>query len=249
LEVHGDGHLRNFVHIKDVQAVIQKVCLSDLSGAVDVRPPTSEKISLPASIIAELGGVRMVNPPGPSASSAPAQSAMWTLPAQDPVGLGLVAGWTPLQDGLRDVFKCEKAARDTAAQNPTTLPPTVDGDRGRMVELFGPGTQRVYEIVVEPGYVRGNHCHKEQHEEFYVSEGRCVFELQPGLPDYLPAALSMTEMSHARREKLNVKPTFMHTLWNPSPLHPALVIVSSTQKYIPNSTPDCYWPQNDVKAS
>jgi len=249
LEVHGDGHLRNFVHIQDVQAVIRQAVVTGLSGAVDVRPTSSDTISLPASIIAGLAGVKVVNPPGASSCSEPASSAIWTLPAQDPLAMGLIAAWTPLQDGLREAFKCEQALRTTAEQNPTAEPPTVDGDRGRMVELFGPGTQRVYEIVVEPGFVRGNHCHKIQYEEFYVSEGRCMFELQPGLPEYLPQALALTEMSSARREKLNCKPTYMHTLWNPSPLTPALVIVSSTHKYIPNSTPDCYWPQNDVKSS
>jgi len=245
LEVHGDRHMRNFVDIHDVQAVVAKVALTpQVPLAVDVHARSSTSITVPAGIIAKLSGVQMIVPEADHGSSQPAGQAPWTIPGQDAVACGLIAGWTPLEEGLTRAFHNEKAARETRVKNNVVAMPVVDGVRGRMVEMFGPETQRVYEIVVEPGYVRGNHCHKEQHEEFYVSEGRVVFELQPGLPEYLPQALAVQALSSGQREKIQIKPTYMHTLWNPSPLHPALVLVSSTQRYIPNCSPDTFWPQN-----
>ena len=188
----------------------------------------------------------MVVPDGEHGRSEPQQSATWATEARDAVEAGLLSQYTPLAEGLERVFRAETAAREVREANGLIELNQCPGARGRMVELFGPGTQRVYEIVVEPGYVRGNHCHEEQTEEFYVSEGDCIFEFQPGIPEYNPEALVIRHLTHERREKVKTAPSYMHTLWNPSPITPALCIVSSTQKYIPNSTPDCFWPQNDI---
>ena len=253
LVVHGDGHLRNFIYIKDLQAVVQRVCLGEdffweeeHPAAIDIGQPMTS-ITVPAGIISELGGVEMIVPEGEHSSTAPQTSATWTRKAKDAVEAGLISGYTTLKEGLERVFHAEKAAREVREANSVIELNTFPGARGRMVELFGPGTQRVYEIVVEPGFTRGNHCHQEQVEEFYVSEGNCMFEFQPGRPSYMPEALVIQHMTHERREKIMCARTYMHTLWNPSPIYPALCMVSSTQPYIPNSTPDCYWPQNDVK--
>jgi len=249
LVVHGDQHLRNFIYIKDLQHVVQKVCLGPEAPptAIDIGQPAAA-ITVPAGVIAKLGGVQLQVPDGDHGRSEPQQSATWVVAAQDAVSCGMLSQYTSLESGLERVFAAEKEARIVRGANPVIELNQFPGERGRMVELFGPGTQRVYEIVVEPGYTRGNHCHQEQVEEFYVSEGDCIFEFQPGLPKYDPEALVIQHMTHERREKVKAAPSYMHTLWNPSPIHPALCVVSSTQKYIPNSSPDCFWPQNDIKS-
>jgi nucleoside-diphosphate-sugar epimerase len=38
LIVHGDGHLRNFVYIKDLQAVVRSVCLAEETLSPTSRP-------------------------------------------------------------------------------------------------------------------------------------------------------------------------------------------------------------------
>ena len=183
---------------------------------------------------------------GAHSESVPGKTADWTESAKNAVECGLLERYTSLSDGLKAVFDSEKENLITQELNSKVDLPVVPGARGRMVEMFGPETRRVYEIVLEPGFVRGNHCHKEQHETFYISEGYVAFEFQPGMPKYLPEAQYVTYLSSEKREKIKCEPTYMHTLWNPSPLHSALCIVSSTQAYVPNCSPDTYWPQNDV---
>jgi len=252
LVVHGDGHRRNFIYIEDLKTVVRTVCTRPrredaCAWAIDVRPLQSDSITMPASIIAKLCEVELTVPEGSQGESEPALTSTWTLKAQNALQNGILTKLTTLEQGLKATIAHEKAARETMERHKLVSLPTVDGDRGRMVELFGPGSQRMYEIVVEPGYVRGNHYHQEQYEEFYVSEGACVFELQPGAPEYMPEAMAVHHLDTHKRQKLQVPPLFQHTVWNPSPLHPALVLVSSTQKYIPNCSPDTYWPQNSKK--
>jgi len=236
------------VNIKDVQEVVQQVCLAEADGmdSLQIYDITGEShsITVPAGIIAEELGVKMIIPEGEHSASKPATAAKWAAKARSVVECGMLQQYTPLKDGLIAVISHEQTARAVYAKNVVLDLPVVDGVRGRMVELFGPETQRMYEIVVEPGFVRGGHYHFVQNEEFYVSEGTVQFELQQGSPDFVPEGFAVHHMSSAKRCKLHVAPLYNHTLWNPSPVRPALVICSSTHKYIPNCSPDTYWPHS-----
>lgn len=103
--------------------------------------------------------------------------------------------------------------------------------RGSMVEISNMISHRVYMITVLPGSVRGNHFHHEQTEEFTVVDGQITVLLRSCTASCI-AILYLVE-----QQRLTVRPGYIHTFINTG-RDACRIIVSSTQRFIPNEAPD-----------
>lgn len=154
----------------------------------------------------------------------------------DAVSAGLIGHWSEIN--AAQLVAASRLAGQVVSAHPLKQLHTVDGPRGRMAELFDNQPARVYEIVIEPGWVRGGHYHKEQTEEFYTSSGDVSFEMSSPEDQTIKV---YQKLSAEPRKSIRVPPGYIHTVWNPSPSVPAVMIISSTQAYLPNSVPDTYY--------
>ena len=143
-----------------------KKMLSSLIAKCEAQPQRAVydmRASLPAitanraaQLIAQAGG--QAGATNVTAAAATAKSAG----ALDLCTAGIVSNWTGAEQLISDLVLHSKEARRVLQAHTCRKPPTVTGPRGGMVELFGTGIARVYEITVAPGYVRGGHYHKIQ---------------------------------------------------------------------------------------
>lgn len=105
--------------------------------------------------------------------------------------------------------------------------------KGDMVEISSLEARRLYKISISKNSVRGNHFHYKQIEEFYINNGKVIFLL---------AFNNNTEIIHYlignKNDVITIKPGIIHTVCNDFKNNIPEIIISSTQKYIPNQTPD-----------
>jgi oxalate decarboxylase/phosphoglucose isomerase-like protein (cupin superfamily) len=106
-------------------------------------------------------------------------------------------------------------------------------DKGKMTEISSLESGRLYKISIAPGKVRGNHYHYVQTEDFYVNRGTVVFFLAHRDNPKIAKQLILQE-----NDFIQIPPYYIHTLVSPHKEMEAEVIITSTQPYIPNATPD-----------
>ena len=108
--------------------------------------------------------------------------------------------------------------------------------RGDMVEISDLQSSRLYKITITEGSVRGNHYHSEQIEEFYTNSGKVVYAFaDKDHPNIVYIYYSQSN------DSIKIYPNIIHTLSNDYANNTSEIFVTSTQKFVPNSTPDtCY---------
>ena len=105
--------------------------------------------------------------------------------------------------------------------------------RGSMVEISNLESKRLYKITVNEGEVRGNHYHYHQTEDFFVNSGQVVFMLAP-----MENADVIMVQYHSKNDFVRIYPTIIHTVVNDFQENISEIIISSTQEYIANASPD-----------
>lgn len=105
--------------------------------------------------------------------------------------------------------------------------------RGDMVEISNLVSKRVYKITLTQNAIRGNHYHYEQTEEFYTSKGIVTYLLAYSQE---PSVIYM--FKSCENNVVRIKPLIIHTLTNDYLNNIPEIIVTSSQEYITNSTPD-----------
>lgn len=105
--------------------------------------------------------------------------------------------------------------------------------RGNMVEISNLNGARLYKITITQNSVRGNHYHLKQTEDFFVNSGKVVFILAfSEHPDIICNFIS------CENELIRIYPGIIHTVSNDFIYNISEIIISSTQKFIPNDSPD-----------
>lgn len=92
---------------------------------------------------------------------------------------------------------------------------------------------RVYIFNLPDNKIRGSHFHKEQTEFMSIVKGECLIELKP------VKELESKIFELRKGDILKIEPYMIHTFLNINP-EECIIVVSSNQKYIPNSRPDTY---------
>jgi len=106
-------------------------------------------------------------------------------------------------------------------------------EKGDMVEISELNSNRLYKIYFTKNSVRGNHYHDMQLEDFYINAGRiCMIVAHKDRPEV--RMIKYMEPNDIMR----INPYYIHTLTNDFILNFPEVFVTSTQQYIPNSSPD-----------
>ena len=105
--------------------------------------------------------------------------------------------------------------------------------RGDMVEMSNLEGKRLYKITINQNEVRGNHYHIKQIEDFFVNSGKVVFIL--ALSDHPDIIHNFTGKEN---ELIRIKPGIIHTVSNDFINNIPEIIIISTQRYDPNSSPD-----------
>ena len=104
-------------------------------------------------------------------------------------------------------------------------------DRGNMIEISDLHNKRLYMITINYGYMRGNHYHDSQIEQFYIYKGEVMVCLKYKDKNVIYNLLLQ------RNNSIIVNPKIIHTFINDGLNIPDIFIVSN-QEYIPNSSPD-----------
>jgi nucleoside-diphosphate-sugar epimerase len=105
--------------------------------------------------------------------------------------------------------------------------------RGDMVEISSLHGKRLYMITIAEHAIRGNHCHFEQIEHFYMSCGRAIYLLSH---KDNPNIILFKILN--RDDSIIIKPPIIHTLINDFVANKCEVFVVSTQEFIANQIPD-----------
>ena len=105
--------------------------------------------------------------------------------------------------------------------------------RGDMVEISSLQSKRLYKITLNENAVRGNHFHFKQVEEFFNNKGSVTYLLSN------KDNVNIVYIHHLNEnQKIKIPPNIIHTLVNDFPDNIPEIIITSTQEFIPNNTPD-----------
>jgi hypothetical protein len=108
--------------------------------------------------------------------------------------------------------------------------------RGNMTEIVNGNFKRLYKISVNKSFVRGEHYHEKQIEQFFVNKGIILFLFAFSTEKHV-VLIEKLEMN----ELVEIAPNVIHTVCNDYIDNENEIFITSTQEFIKESTPDTYY--------
>lgn len=108
--------------------------------------------------------------------------------------------------------------------------------RGCMTEIVNGNFKRLYKISVNKSFIRGEHYHEKQIEQFFVNKGKILFLFAQATSKHI---VFMDRLD--ANELVEIHPNIIHTVCNDYVDNENEIIITSTQEFIKDSTPDTFY--------